>query len=70
MFLASVAVFHSWSTTAALFHLDCLHWIFIFFDEKQYNKQNTKKPKQNKKRKKGERGGKKGKRKEKPTTTP
>lgn len=70
MFLASVAVFHSWSTTAALFHLDCLHWIFIFFDEKQYNKQNTKKPKQNKKRKKEKEEEKREKGKKNPPPLP
>lgn len=70
MFLPSVTVFHPWSTTAALFHLDCLHWIFIFFDEKQYNKQNTKNPKQNKKKEKKREDEKKEKEKKKPATTP
>lgn len=68
MFLPSVTIFHPWSTETALFHLDPLNGIFIFFDEKQYNKQKTEnkkqKAKQNKtktkrKMKKGERRGEK-----------
>lgn len=72
MFLPSVTIFHPWSTETALFHLDPLNGIFIFFDEKQYNKQKTenktkqKKPNKTKQKQKEkwkkekEEGGKKG----------